>query len=96
MAIYGCGFLLTLLPLHSDKELLSKSCWLQVAVLVRHYGDDPLTSIAHYMLNGRVHRICSDRILRFACGKDSYLPLQSKKYNTDRVSPNAQRVIIIL
>ncbi len=56
-------FLLTLLPLQGDDELLAQRRWLQVSVLVRHYGDDPLPTIAHHMLNGCFHRLGSHGVL---------------------------------
>lgn len=63
MRIKPIRFPLTLLPLHSDEELLAEAGGLQVAVLVRHYGDDPLTPVAHHMLKSRVHRLSGYGIL---------------------------------
>ncbi|KAG7474820.1 hypothetical protein JOB18_017544 [Solea senegalensis] len=46
---------LTVLPPESDVELLAQGCHSQVAVLLRHHGDNPPSFSAHRVPNGHFH-----------------------------------------
>lgn len=56
--------------LHGKEEGLPPTTGLQVAVLVRHDGDDPLTSVLDHsssVLQVRVQGACSQGLLRVSC-----------------------------